>query len=115
MTSPRIAFAHPSEEQFAQLLDFYGIPWQYEPHIFELDHHEDGSLKRAFAPDFYLPQSDTYVELTTMSQRQIGRKHRKIRLLQERFPHVRLKLLSRKSLAELWARYGIAPAAWTLA
>ena len=111
MTSPRTAFAHPSEEQFAQLLDFYGILWEYEPHLFELEHHPDGTLKKAFAPDFYLPQSDTYVELTTMGQRQLGRKHRKIRLLKERYPHVRLRLFSRKALIELWARFGVPGAA----
>ena len=32
--SPR--FSHPSEAEFASLLDFYGIPWQYEPHTFVL-------------------------------------------------------------------------------
>ena len=42
-----------------------------------------------------------------MAQRQIGRKHRKIRLLRERYPHVRLKLFTRRALTELWARFGL--------
>ncbi len=113
MTSPRTptAFAHPAEEQFARLLDFYGIPWQYEPHTFELDHHEDGALKQAFAPDFYLPLSDTYVELTTMGRRQMSRKHRKIRKLKAQYPEVRLRLFGRKHLEQLWARFGLSRSA----
>ena len=29
--SDTLGFAHNSERQFAQLLDFYGIEWDYEP------------------------------------------------------------------------------------
>ena len=30
------SFAHPSELEFAQILDFYGLKWQYEPRSFPL-------------------------------------------------------------------------------
>ncbi|MBU6429450.1 MAG: hypothetical protein KGR26_10595 [Cyanobacteria bacterium REEB65] len=106
--SSKVEFAHPAEQQFAQLLDFYGIVWQYEPHRFDLAFHPDGALKQAFVPDFYLPQADLYVELTTMGQRQLTRKHRKIRTLRERYPHVRVRLLGRKHLEALWGRFGLA-------
>ena len=31
-----VRFAHESEEEFARLLDFYGVAWQYEPRTFTL-------------------------------------------------------------------------------
>ena len=49
-------FAHPIEEEFARILDYYGIPWEYEPRSFDLEWDEAGNVKVAFAPDFYLPE-----------------------------------------------------------
>ena len=71
-------FAHPIEEEFARILDYYGIPWEYEPQSFALEWNEDGDIKVAFAPDFYLPEQDLYVELTTLRPKLITKKNRKI-------------------------------------
>ena len=65
----RIAFAHNSERELARLFDFYGLRWEYEPHTFVLERGADGSPTRAFAPDFYLPDHDRYLEVTTLDQR----------------------------------------------
>src|ERR1017187_1681458 len=46
-------FAHPSEEMFANLLDFYRIAWEYEPRSFPVSYHPDGGVLEAFTPDFY--------------------------------------------------------------
>ncbi len=105
-----IAFANRSEEEFARLLDYYGIAWQYEPHSFPLRWGPDGQVLEAFTPDFYLPEQDLYVELTTMKQSLIGRKHRKLRRLRELYPQVRIKLLYRRDYQELLAKYGFDPA-----
>ena len=64
----RAAFNHPSEEMFANLLDFYRIPWEYEPRSFPLQWDKDGRVIEAFTPDFYLSEFDLYVEITTMKQ-----------------------------------------------
>src|SRR5580765_5583516 len=61
-------FAHPSEEMFANLLDFYRIAWEYEPRSFPVQYGPDGAVLESFTPDFYLPEFDLYVELTTMKQ-----------------------------------------------
>ena len=37
LQSDLIGFAHASERQFAQLLDFYGIEWSYEPQSFDIE------------------------------------------------------------------------------
>lgn len=106
-----VEFAHESEAHFAQLLDGYGIRWDYEPTTFVLDRDDDGLPLEAFTPDFYLPDFDTYVELTTMRQALVTKKNRKARRLAQTHPDVRLKLLYRKDLERLEAKYRLADAA----
>lgn len=86
-------FAHVSEHNLAAIFDFYDIDWQYEPTTFVLDAKADGSLASAFAPDFYLPQFDLYIELTTLKQRHVTKKNKKLRLLKARYPQVNAKIL----------------------
>jgi hypoxanthine phosphoribosyltransferase len=100
-------FAHESEEEFARLLDFYGVGWQYEPRMFPLRHADDGRIVEAFSPDFYLPELDLYLELTTMKQGLITDKHRKLRRLRELYPEVQIKLLYKKDYLSLLSKYGI--------
>jgi hypoxanthine phosphoribosyltransferase len=103
-----VPFAHPSEEEFAGILDFYGVAWEYEPRTFPLQ-EKDGRLALAFTPDFYLRDLDLYIELTTLRQKLVTEKHRKVRLLQERYPDVRIKLLHRSDYLSLLAKYGFGP------
>jgi hypothetical protein len=102
-----IAFSHPSEEEFARVLDFYGIEWRYEPTTFPLEWDENGNLLEAFAPDFYLVQEDLYVELTTLRQKLMRFKHRKIRRLKELYPNVNVRLWNRKDFERFLERFGI--------
>lgn len=106
--SPPAPFAHPSEAQFARLLDFYGVAWRYEPRSFPL-REQDGRVVEAFTPDFYLPAFDLYVELTTLRQSLVTYKNRKLRLLRERYPEVSIKLLYRRDYLRLLERFGIDP------
>lgn len=103
-----IEFAHPSEEEFARVLDFYGVAWQYEPHCFPL-REEEGRLLEAFTPDFYLPELDLYIELTTLKQSLVTEKHRKLRRFEERYPGIQIKLLHRSDYLSLLAKYGFGP------
>ena len=100
-------FAHPAEVEFAQLLDFYGIPWLYEPRTFVLREDRQGLPIVAFTPDFYLPEQDLYVEITTIKPKQVRRKNRKIRWLQEHYPEVNIKLYKRSDFRQLMAKYGL--------
>lgn len=102
------AFAHPSEAQFARLLDFYGVDWQYEPRSFPL-RREGERVVEAFTPDFYLPAFDLYVELTTLRQSLVTYKNRKLRLLREQYPEINIKLLYRRDYLRLLERFGIDP------
>jgi Cytidylate kinase-like family len=101
-------FGHPSEEIFANLLDFYRIAWEYEPRSFPLQWDKDGKVLEAFKPDFYLPEFDLFVELTTMKQTLVTRKNRKIRLLRAIYPHVNIQVFYQKDLQDLIMKYGIA-------
>ncbi len=104
----RAEFGHPSEELFANLLDFYRIQWQYEPRSFPLQWDKDGNVTEAFTPDFYLPEFDQYVELTTMKQANVTRKNRKIKLLRAIYPHVNIQVFYQKDFQDLVFKYGLA-------
>jgi hypoxanthine phosphoribosyltransferase len=106
---PSPVFAHPSEEEFARLFDYYGVQWEYEPQRFAVEWNEAGEPTRYFTPDFYLPEYDLYIEVTTLKQRLITRKHRKIRRLRELYPHVRIKLLNVRDVEALMLKYGKGP------
>jgi hypothetical protein len=100
-------FAHEAERECARLLDFYGIRWEYEPRTFTLATDDDGRTREAFTPDFWLPDLGCYVEVTTMRQRHVTRKHRKLKRLRERHPDVRVLLFSRRDVERLATCHGL--------
>ena len=101
-------FAHASEEMFANLLDFYRIAWEYEPRSFPVQYGPDGAVLESFTPDFYLPEFDLYVELTTMKQSLVTRKNRKVRLLRQLYPHLNIQVFYQKDFENLIFKYGLA-------
>ena len=100
-----IRFAHPAEAQLAELLDSFGVAWEYEPRTFILEFGSDGRPREGFTPDFYLPGFDLDVEITTLRQGLLGPKRRKIRRLNQTHPAVRVHLLDRRASHELVARF----------
>src|SRR3954463_12208907 len=94
-------FASPAELECAKVLDYYGVPWTYEPTTVVLETNEAGRVTEAFSPDFYLPEQDLYVEITQMKQSLVTRKNRKVRKLRERYPDVRIKLFYKRDLERL--------------
>lgn len=104
-------FQNTSELEVALLLDYYGIPWDYEPHSFPLEWDERGRVVEAACPDFYLPEQDLYVEVTTMKQSLVTRKNRKIRKLRERYPELKVRLWYKRDVERLAQKYGLDRAA----
>ena len=100
-------FSHALEEEFARILDYYGIEWQYEPHTFPLEWDAEGNVTVAFSPDFYIPDQDLYVELTTLRPKLIRHKNRKLRRMAELYPHINVKLFKRKDLRDMMVKYGV--------
>lgn len=109
-----VTFAHPSEEEFARILDFYKIEWVYEPRSFPL-RWEGEAVTEMFTPDFYLPGLDLYIELTTLKQSLVTTKNRKLRHLKELYPEIKITLLYKKDYDRLLAKYGCGPLAQTRA
>lgn len=104
-------FVNRAEIEVAKLLDYYRIPWDYEPRSFALEHDAAGNVIEATRPDFYLPEQDLYLEITTMKQSLVTRKNRKIRKLRERYPGVKVKLFYKRDVERLAEKYGLDPAA----
>lgn len=100
-------FAHPSERECARILDFYQIRWEYEPRSFPIEFDKKGNVISSFTPDFYLPDLDLYIELTTMSQKLVTKKNRKVRRLRELYPDVNIKIFYQKDFRKLLARFGV--------
>ena len=100
-------FANPAELEYAKILDWYGIPWEYEPTTFVLARDAEGRVTEAFTPDFYLPDQDLYLEVTVMKQSLVTRKNRKLRKIRQLYPDVKVKLFYERDFGRLAARYGL--------
>jgi hypothetical protein len=100
-------FSHSAEEIFARILDFYGITWQYEPRTFPLEWDTNGNPTVAFTPDFYLPDQDLYIELTTLRPKLSTHKNRKLRQMKQLYPDINIKLFKRKEMRELMLKFGL--------
>ena len=98
-------FQNDVEVECAKLLDYYRVPWDYEPRTFVLAQAEDGTVVEAFKPDFYLPEQDLYLEVTVMKQSLVTRKNRKLRKLRELYPDVKVKLFYKRDIQRLAERY----------
>ena len=97
-------FVNEVELECAKMLDYYGVPWEYEPTTFVLERDPEGRVTRAFTPDFYLPEQDLYVEVTVMRQALVTRKNRKLRELRQLYPDVKVKLFYRRDIERLAQR-----------
>jgi len=112
--SEALRFAHASEAELARILDYYKVEWRYEQHVFPIRWNADGVVVESFAPDFYLPDLDLYVELTTLKQSLVRKKNRKLRHLRELYPMVRIKLFYARDFRALLLKYGRLDAAASL-
>ena len=99
-------FAHQSEAELARILDYYGVAWRYEPVTFPISWNADGAVVESFAPDFYLPEIDLFVELTTLKQSLVRKKNRKLRHLRQLYPEIRVKLFYARDFKALMLKYG---------
>jgi len=103
--SKKVKFAHRSEEEFSKILDFYRIRWEYEPRTFVLEYDKQGNPDVSFTPDFYLPDMDLYIELTTLNQKLVTKKNHKIKRIRELYPDINIKLFYKKDYQSLLFKY----------
>ena len=88
-------------------MDFYQIEWRYEPTEFNLEWDRHGEPTQAFRPDFYLPAYDLYIEITTLNQKLVTKKNRKVRRLRELYPDVKIKIFYQRDYLRLVEKYGL--------
>ena len=96
-----IAFKNETEEEFARILSLYNIEWLYEPKTFPVEWDAEGNVTMAISPDFYLPKFNLYLELTTMDQRYVTKKNKKMRLVKELYPGTNIRIVYKKDFNEL--------------
>ena len=90
----------------ARILDFYAVRWEYEPDTFPILWNLEGDVVESFSPDFYLPDLDLYLELTTLRQKLVRKKNRKLRRLRELYPGINIKLFYARDFRALMLKYG---------
>ncbi len=100
-----VVFKHPSEEEFAKILDMHDIEWEYEPRTFPTKWDTEGNVTQAFSPDFYLPRFDTYIELTTMNQKYVSEKKKKVKLLKKLYPGININIVFKDDFNSLLKRF----------
>lgn len=101
-----VVFKHPAEEEFANILDMYGIEWEYEPKTFPVEWDVEGNVKKALSPDFYLVKFDTYIEITTMDQKYVTTKNKKVKTLRKLYPDINVNIVYKKDFHSLLERFG---------
>ena len=99
-------FAHASEAEMARILDFYDVRWDYEPTTFPILWNLEGEVVESFAPDFYLPELGVFLEMTTLKQRLVRKKNRKLRRRRELYPDIRIKLFYARDFRAMMLKYG---------
>ena len=101
-----VIFKHPAEEEFANILNMYGLAWEYEPRTFPVQWDAEGNVTMAFSPDFYLTKFDTYIEITTMEQKYVTTKNKKVKRLRELYPGININIVYKKDFHSLLKRFG---------
>ncbi len=71
------------------------MAYEYEPVEFGLEWDPTGRVTLGFRPDFYLPEFDLFIELTTLRQRLVTKKNRKVRTLRALHPEVQIEIVYR--------------------
>jgi hypothetical protein len=105
-SAPSPTFAHASEAEMARILDFYQVRWEYEPHTFPILWNLEGAVVESFSPDFWLPDLDLYLEMTTLRQKLVRKKNRKLRRVLELYPDLRVKLFYARDFRALMLKFG---------
>lgn len=81
--------------------------WEYEPTEFAVEWDDAGEPLKFFRPDFFLPEEDLYIEITTMNQKLVTKKNRKVRQLRNLYPTVKCKVFYQRDYLHLLVKYGL--------
>lgn len=93
--SDTIYFYSRWEANFARLMNFLNIKWEYAPKIFDL-----GTQK--YTPDFYLPEVNIFIEVKNFMWKYSEIRDKKFRRL---YPNIKLQLLLKEDYLKLQNTY----------
>lgn len=93
--SPTIYFFSRWEANYARLQNYLGVKWIHQPKTFQL-------RLQKYTPDFYLPESDTYVEIKNFLSEY---SHNRDRQFRELYPELKLILLLKSDYLVLQKKY----------
>ena len=83
------------------------MTWEYEPRTFTLETDRAGNPVQAFTPDFHLPAYDLFIEITTLNQKRVTKKNRKVRRFRELYPDRKLNIFYGRDYRRLAVKYGL--------
>ena len=83
------------------------MTWEYEPREFAIEWDDSSEALKFFRPDFYLPEEDVFIEITTMNQKLVTKKNKKVRRLRELYPDVHCKIFYQRDYLNLLVKYGL--------
>jgi transposase-like protein/AraC-like DNA-binding protein len=92
------------EANFARILEYNNIKYEYEKHRFFLE-----SMQRYYVPDFYLPDTDTWIEIKGYW---IEDAKDKFEFFKKENPDKNIKLIDKKPYKELEEKYKKILANW---
>lgn len=72
-----------------------------------LERDRKGKPSAAFRPDFLLPVYDLFLEVTTLNQKLVTKKNRKVRRLRQLYPEVSIKILYQRDYMNLLVKFGL--------
>src|SRR3989338_10902783 len=93
--SETIYFYSRWEANYARILNYLGIKWEYEPKTFNLE-------VQNYTPDFYLPNENKYIEIKNFLWKYSIIRDEKFRTL---YPDVILELLLKEDYLKLQEKY----------
>ena len=64
------------------------------------------AVVESFSPDFWLPDLDLYLEMTTLRQKLVRKKNRKLRRVLELYPDLRVKLFYARDFRARMLKFG---------
>ncbi len=93
--SETIYFHSRWEANYARVLNYLGMKWEYEPKTFDLG-------TQNYTPDFYLPVTNEYIEVKNFLWKYSKVRDEKFRKL---YPNIKLKMILKEDYLKLQGQY----------
>ena len=100
--SPTIYFFSRWEANYARLLNYLSVQWIHQPKTFQLE-------TQKYTPDFYVPESDTYIEIKNYMSPYSQKRDDEFRKL---YPNLKLVVILKEDYLKLQNEYAEEIPSW---